>query len=164
MDTTHQDLLVSGFSITILTSCTAVKKFYNLFSVANIGLCLKVQVKNNKKTPYFLSTDKILLGFWFLYIYIVDHIFYLKQNSLILNLQYVFLHVYQGFHYTAKSDITAHLTCFQVLGIWPRYPSMHRFQVLPKDRNTNIENIETMTQCPFTKWIQVIPKLHLLER
>lgn len=46
-----------------------------------------------------------------------------------------------------KTDTAAHLTCFQVLGIWPRYLSTHRFQVLPKDRNTNVTTI----QAPFTK-------------
>lgn len=109
----------------------------------------KKQQKNNN----FLSTDKILLVICFSYIYPVDHIFYLKQNFFILNLHYVVFYMFTKDSITLqKSDITAHLTCFQVLGIWPRYPSMHRFQVLPKDRNTDIE---TMTQCPFTKCVPV---------
>lgn len=52
---------MSGFNIIILTSCTAVKKFYNLFLVANISisLCLKGQVKNNKKvTTIFFQLIK----------------------------------------------------------------------------------------------------------
>lgn len=49
-------MLASGFSITILTSYTAVMKLFNL--VANINLCLKVQVKKPKKVTIFFQLIK----------------------------------------------------------------------------------------------------------